>query len=73
VVVFESFSAHADSPFLNTYVRNLANNPDSALKGVFIVHGEKKSGLDLKMELMQNLKMRGDEIVIPKIGDIFTL
>lgn len=72
VLVFESFSAHADSPFLNTYVRNLANNPDSALKGVFIVHGEKKSGLDLKVELMKNLKMKGDEIVIPKIGDIFT-
>jgi metallo-beta-lactamase family protein len=73
IVVFESFSAHADSPFLNAYAKLITENNPTALKGVFVIHGERKSGLDLKIELMQTLNMEGDRIIVPKIGDVFAL
>lgn len=73
VVDFESFSAHADSPFLNEYAKRVINESHHPFKGIFIVHGEKKSALDLKSELVTNLEMSGNNIVIPKAGDMFTL
>jgi metallo-beta-lactamase family protein len=73
IVVFESFSAHADSPFLNAYAQEVAAKNESGLKNVFIIHGERKSALDLKVELMKTLSMEGKNIIMPKIGDVFVL
>ena len=68
IVSLDSFSAHADSPFLNAYAK--AVNP---IDGVLIVHGEYSGALDLKMELVHTLKMKEENIIIPRRGEIFSL
>ena len=73
IVVFESFSAHADGDFLCEYAKKAFDNSRETLDKVFLLHGEKKGALDLKVELMQTLEMDGSKVVIPKNGDIFAL
>jgi metallo-beta-lactamase family protein len=70
---FESFSAHADSDFLNTYAKRVIERSGHPFKNVFIVHGEKKSALDLKIELIYTLGMPGERINIPRPGETFEL
>jgi metallo-beta-lactamase family protein len=69
IEVFQSFSAHADSPFLTAYAKSIS----ASLKKIFIVHGERKSGTDLKVEMMQNLQMEGEKIKIPRVGEEYEL
>jgi metallo-beta-lactamase family protein len=73
VVVFESFSAHADSPFLNSYAKEVLEKSEGGLKNIFIVHGESKGAMDLKVELVETLGISSRAITTPKIGDTFVL
>ena len=69
---FDSFSAHADGPFLVEYSKRIANYGN--LKKIFIVHGEEDSSAALKMDLINNLGTNWlENIVIPKLGQEFTL
>ena len=51
VISFDSFSAHADSPFLVDYALKVLSNGPKKLQTVYIVHGEGTSARDLKTEL----------------------
>ncbi len=73
IQIFDSFSAHADSPFLTSFAEKIVKNNPGVLKGIFIGHGERKSGLDLKVELMERLGMSAENIRIPSLGECFLL
>ncbi len=73
IVSFESFSAHADSPFLCLYAKKVNSNKEKGMNKIFILHGERKTALDLKVELMETLGMSGESVFIPKIGESFKL
>jgi len=66
VVVFDTFSAHADKNGLLRYVEQAKRN----LKGVFLVHGEEKESRALKGSIesigIQNVSIpeRGEEITL---------
>lgn len=64
IIAFESFSAHADSPFLVSYAEAIA---DKSTK-IFIVHGEERSSAFLKLELMEALKKIESDIIIPELN-----
>ena len=74
IVCFDSFSAHADSPFLGSYAKSLADNPEAGheLQKVFIVHGEENSSAFLKLELIEalaDMQYPLKNIIIPKLND----
>lgn len=69
IVFFDSFSAHADSPFLVSYTNKVvAKNCHNA--NVFIVHGDKEGGAGLKLKLMETSISHncGENIIIPSIN-----
>lgn len=71
IVSFESFSAHADSPFLVEYTENVIVK--SKKSKIFIVHGSEKSGTDLKFELIEALGFAPEQIVIPELNEEYVL
>jgi metallo-beta-lactamase family protein len=73
VAVSESFSAHADKPFLTAYTGMVADKNSPNFKKVFIVHGEEKSAQSLKQGLISDLGMAEKNIIIPKKDEIYYL
>jgi predicted metal-dependent RNase len=73
IVVFESFSAHADSPYLNEFAKEIQTQSNHGFKKIIEVHGELKGALDLKVELMQSQQMSKDDILIPGFGETIYL
>ncbi|MFA5184415.1 MAG: MBL fold metallo-hydrolase [Patescibacteria group bacterium] len=71
IVDFDSFSAHADSPFLVDYTKTIAAR--GKLKKIFLNHGEEMSSASLKMELINALADGNGywlkNIQIPKLGE----
>ncbi len=68
IISFDSFSAHADGPFLVDYAKAVLLNSDSP-KNIFIVHGEGESAKNLKTDLENNLSIKNFVIKIPKNND----
>jgi metallo-beta-lactamase family protein len=73
IVVFESFSAHADSPYLNEFAREIQVRNNHGFKKIIEVHGELKNALNLKVELMQSQQMSKNDILIPGFGETIYL
>jgi len=74
IVSFDSFSAHADGPFLEDYTLAVQNNNPASLKKIFIVHGETKSSEDLQaglLEIFTKSKNKTTNIIIPKLNQEF--
>lgn len=69
VISFNSFSAHADGPFLVDYAKGVLENSQDFPKNIFIVHGENQSAKDLKIDLEKCLPKRIANIIIPKVND----
>jgi len=68
IVSFDSFSAHADGPFLVEYAKSvLANNQDRP-QTIFLNHGEGKSANDLRRDLKVNLSS-SVEVIIPELNE----
>lgn len=68
IAVFDSFSAHADSPFLTSYANYIASN--RKLKKIFLNHGEGQGATSLKLEMLETLPKGYDwlqNIVVPKL------
>ncbi|MCX6795174.1 MAG: MBL fold metallo-hydrolase [Candidatus Falkowbacteria bacterium] len=70
IISFDSFSAHADGPFLVDYAKELSqNHPDSPNLNIFIVHGEKESAKALKADLEKLFPKNCHNIRIPGINE----
>lgn len=67
IVSFESFSAHADSPFLAEFTESSVLNSNHSR--IFIVHGSDKSGIDLKYELVRNQGFIPEQIAVPLLNE----
>lgn len=68
VVSFDSFSAHADSPFLVDYAKIILAKDKARLKTVFLVHGDESSAQNLQNELLLNLSNK-ISVKIPKLNE----
>jgi len=70
IIVFESFSAHADSPFLVHYTNEVMTKNSHADTKIFIIHGEEKSGTLLKLQLANTgvSQNQGENIIIPRLN-----
>jgi metallo-beta-lactamase family protein len=72
IVSFDSFSAHADSPFLVDFSRAIVSQGHHKTKAIFLIHGEKERAIKLRWELNKSFKdLTGKlpELIIPKIYD----
>lgn len=67
IVSFQSLSAHADSNFLVNYTRSFVGNNNS---WIFIVHGEKQSGLHLGYNLLRSFDQSYEgDIIVPGMNE----
>jgi len=69
IIGFDSFSAHADSPFLTSYAKELATN--NQLQKIFLIHGEDDGATFLKADMLEALPNNHnwlENIIIPKLG-----
>lgn len=73
IAIFDSFSAHADGPFLLDYAKAVLGNNSSHCQNVFIVHGENESAKSLKLGLESKIKNKLTKISIPKIYEERTI
>lgn len=73
IISFESFSAHADSRFLTKYTSSVAALSDNIQ--IFINHGEERSAIILKSELLKILenKIGNKKILVPQRWQEFSL
>jgi metallo-beta-lactamase family protein len=69
VIVFNAFSAHADSAGLRKFASQAAAS--GRLKKIFLVHGEESVALEFQKTLQQDLPKC--EILVPRRGERFTL
>lgn len=69
VVVFNAFSAHADSEGLREFARAAADS--GRLKKIFLVHGEEQVSLALQETLKADLP--NVETIVPSRGNVHTL
>lgn len=72
---FESFSAHADGPFLVDYATEVLTRYPNLPKYVFIVHGEGEGAENFKADLESGLSSLSQNIniMIPKLNEEFVL
>jgi metallo-beta-lactamase family protein len=70
---FDSFSAHADGKFLCQYAKKVMKKSNTPFKKLFIVHGEKKGALDLKVDMIKTLNLPREIISIPRVGENFEI
>lgn len=69
IIGFDSFSAHADSPFLTAYAAGIANGGE--LKKIFLIHGEDDGATFLKADMLEALPTSYnwlENIIVPKLG-----
>jgi len=69
ITSFDSFSAHADLPFLLKYATKTFRKKSDYLRRVFIVHGELKGAENLQNKLTDSLVAKNIEVSIPKINE----
>jgi len=76
IVPFNSFSAHADGPFLVEFISRLINSKKNN-SPIFILHGNEKSGLSLKRDLLNNFNENKGEwkknIILPNLNQSIDL
>jgi metallo-beta-lactamase family protein len=76
VVSFNSLSAHADGPFLVEFTSSLINSKKND-SSIFILHGDEKSGLSLKRDLLNNFTENNGEwkknIILPNLNETIDL
>jgi len=68
IVSFDSFSAHADGPFLVEYAKLVLTSNQNLPQTIFLNHGEGKSAHDLQKDLQLNLSS-SVEIKIPELNE----
>lgn len=69
IISFDSFSAHADGPWLVDYAKTIFGiNPNRCNK-IFITHGEEESAKNLQTDLELSLQDKNVKIIIPEIND----
>lgn len=68
IISFDSFSAHADSPFLTEYACSVLRRHRLGTKKVFLIHGSQLSAHELKSDLQDALPSH-ISIEIPKINE----
>jgi len=75
IVVFNSFSAHADGPHLVNYTKGVVDLQTEKKTKIFIVHGEEEGATNLKMDLINALPKNSwpEQIIIPKLGQTIIL
>lgn len=66
IVNFDSFSAHADAPFLVDYTKAVLAKDKKNSKTIFLVHGEVAAAKDLQKDLEATLS----DLVITKIPEL---
>ncbi|MFZ4648412.1 MAG: MBL fold metallo-hydrolase [Patescibacteria group bacterium] len=71
ILIFDSFSAHADGKFLVDYAKEVSTS--NIFKRIFIVHGEGEGAKKLKIDLENIFSKSTTKINIPKIYEDFTI
>ncbi|MFA4941722.1 MAG: MBL fold metallo-hydrolase [Patescibacteria group bacterium] len=71
IASFDSFSAHADSPFLVSAAKSVMAGNSNERARIFIVHAEEEGAAFLQFELLQALPGKSwlNKIIIPKLGE----
>lgn len=71
IVSFDSFSAHADSPFLVSAAKSVMAGNSNERARIFIVHAEEEGAAFLKLEFLRALPGKSwlNKIIIPKLGE----
>lgn len=67
VISFDSFSAHADEPFLIDYATDVLSKDKTRTKTVFLVHGDESAAVNLQNSLMKALPEE-NLVKIPKLN-----
>jgi metallo-beta-lactamase family protein len=73
IVAFDSFSAHADGPFLLDYASSIFKEKSDHRRRTFIVHGELESARALQTELRLALADKRVKVTIPEVNDEISL
>lgn len=72
IVSFDSFSAHADGPFLVDYAKAILMRNKTSNKTIFLVHGEEAGASLLRDDLRLNLSKKVS-VKIPKLNEEETI
>ncbi len=67
IISFDSFSAHADSPFLVDYATKILSKDKARSKTVFLVHGDDSAAIALS-DSLNNALRENDLVKIPKLN-----
>jgi metallo-beta-lactamase family protein len=68
IISFDSFSAHADGPYLVEYAKLVLTSNRRNPQSIFLIHGEGKSAKDLQKDLQVNLSNSVD-VKIPELNE----
>lgn len=69
IISFDSFSAHADLPFLLKYTSKTFRKKSEYLRRVCIVHGELAGAENLQRKLIEAFASKKIEVLIPKVNE----
>ena len=70
IEVFNSFSGHADGPYLCDFATSVISQKENSERTIFLIHGEALNAAFLKSNLMKAFgETREGEIIIPELNE----